>query len=62
MIADMKTGQIRRPFVFESVEDVDAALWSAYQRYDKSAVTKALCQRYLRPRKQEARRRQLNRG
>jgi hypothetical protein len=27
--------------------DVDEALWAAYRRYDKSAVTKQLLRRYL---------------
>jgi hypothetical protein len=47
---------------FEPDEQVDEALWSAYEQCDNTAVTKALLQRYLQPRKQEARRRNLNRG
>jgi predicted Fe-S protein YdhL (DUF1289 family) len=53
----------KRPLVFLCDERVDEALWSAYHRRDKRAVTKELLQRYLRPsRKHRARRRKLSHG
>ena len=61
-LADVNTARAKRALVYESVEHVDEALWSAYQRSDKGTVTKALLQRCLRPRKPEARRRKLSRG
>jgi hypothetical protein len=62
MLAGINTRRAKRVLGFESDGQVDEALWSAYERYDKIAVTKALLQRYVQPRKREARRRKLNRG
>lgn len=44
--------------VFETDERVDEALWSAYERNDKGAVTQALFQRYLGQRIKDERRRE----
>jgi len=62
MLTGINRRRARRVLGFESDGQVDEALWSAYERYDKIAVTKALLQRYVQPRKQEAPRRKLSHG
>jgi hypothetical protein len=37
----------QRPFVASANEDLNEALWEAYQRSDKTAVTEELLRRYL---------------
>ena len=63
MLTQVNTGGAGRALVFVSDARVDEVLWSAYHRYDKSAVTKELLQRYLQPtRKHRARRRKVSYG
>jgi hypothetical protein len=63
MLANLNGGGLKRPLVIVSDEHVDEALWSAYHRYNKSAVTKELLQRYLQPQhRHRARLRKLSHG
>jgi hypothetical protein len=63
MLAQVKTGGAKRAPVFVSDERVHEVLWSAYHRYDESAVTKELLRRYLQPERQHRpRRRKLSHG
>ena len=41
----------RRPLVALDNEDLDEALWAAYWRHDKNAVTEELLRRYLHQRR-----------
>lgn len=43
-----------------SDHEIDEALWAAYRRYDKSAVTQNLLRRYLTPTKAVRQRRSLH--
>ena len=62
MLADVQIGGVKRRRVSEPDERVDEALWSAYERDDKRAVTETLLQRYLRRRQPEGRRGKPRRG
>jgi hypothetical protein len=37
----------QRPLVAWANEDLDEALWAAYRRHDKTAVTEGLLRRYI---------------
>ena len=43
-----KSSRVRAPDPRSAADyEIDEALWAAYRRYDKSAVTKQLLRRYL---------------
>jgi len=63
MLADTNTRPKKVATSVASDARVDEALWSAYQRYDKNAVTKELLCRYVhQPSKHVCRKQSLSHG
>jgi hypothetical protein len=63
MLTHVNAGRANRALLYVPDKHMDEALWAAYHRHDKRAVTKELLQRYLQPpRNHCARRRQLSHG
>lgn len=47
-VSKLNSSRVRPPLSQSVPEhEIDEALWAAYRRYDKSAVTEALLRRYL---------------